>query len=169
MDEVRFQQYGSRCRMWVPPEVREPVLFHHPTRKAVGYFGAVRLRDGKFLAEREIEKFDAESTWEFYCRLRRSAATSGRRVVVMVDNATYHHARWHKEWREAYEPDFSLFFLPAYSPELNPIERVWKLTRWLCIHNRYFAALTEVMAAVEGCFARWRLGSPTLRTLCSVG
>src|SRR5580700_5610040 len=41
LDEVHFQQHGSRCRMWVPPEVREPVLLHAPTRKSVGYFGAV--------------------------------------------------------------------------------------------------------------------------------
>ena len=40
MDEVRFPQYGSRCRMWVPPEVKDPVLRRHPTRKSVGYFGA---------------------------------------------------------------------------------------------------------------------------------
>ena len=33
MDEVRFQPYGSRCRMGVPPEVKDPVLRHHPTRK----------------------------------------------------------------------------------------------------------------------------------------
>ncbi len=47
-DEVHFQQHGSRCRMWVPPETKDPVLLHHPTRRSVGYFGAVRLRDGKF-------------------------------------------------------------------------------------------------------------------------
>src|ERR1700720_4716193 len=28
-----------------------------------------------------------------------------------------------------------LYFLPLYSPELNPIEPVWKLTRQLCLHN----------------------------------
>jgi len=33
LDEVHFQQYGSRCRMWVPPEIKDPVLFHEPTRK----------------------------------------------------------------------------------------------------------------------------------------
>jgi hypothetical protein len=42
MDEVHFQQHGSRCRMWVPPETKDPVLLHHPTRQSVGYFGAVR-------------------------------------------------------------------------------------------------------------------------------
>jgi hypothetical protein len=46
-DEVHFQQHGSRCRMWIPPECRDPVVWHYPTRKSVGYFGAIRLCDGK--------------------------------------------------------------------------------------------------------------------------
>jgi hypothetical protein len=40
-DEVHFQQHGSRCRMWIPPEIKDPVLLHAPTRKSVGHFGAV--------------------------------------------------------------------------------------------------------------------------------
>src|ERR1700750_135644 len=71
MDEVHFQQYGSRCRMWVPPEVKDPVLQHHPTRKSVGYFGAVRLRDGKFIFARELNRFDALTTWNFLRLLQR--------------------------------------------------------------------------------------------------
>jgi len=70
MDEVHFQQYGSRCRMWVPSEVKDPVLLHHPTRKSVGYFGAVRLRDGKFIFARELNRFDALTTWNFLRLLR---------------------------------------------------------------------------------------------------
>ena len=27
-DEVHFQQHGSRCRMWIPPETKDPVLLH---------------------------------------------------------------------------------------------------------------------------------------------
>ena len=50
-DEVHFQQHGSRCRMWIAPEENDPVLKHEPTRRKVGYFGAVRLRDGKFNGE----------------------------------------------------------------------------------------------------------------------
>jgi hypothetical protein len=65
MDEMHFQQYGSRCRMWVPPEIKDPALQHRPTRKSVGYFGAVRLKDGKFLFAREHDRFNAETTWEF--------------------------------------------------------------------------------------------------------
>lgn len=43
--------------MWIPPETKDPVLLHHPTRKSVGYFGAVRLRDGKFVYQREETQF----------------------------------------------------------------------------------------------------------------
>ena len=36
-DEVHFQQHGSRCRMWVPPETKDPILLHHPTRELYRY------------------------------------------------------------------------------------------------------------------------------------
>src|SRR5712671_1691304 len=124
-DEVHFQQHGSRCRMWVPPETKDPVLLHHPTRRSVGYFGAVRLRDGKFRFSRETGKFNAVTFLAFLKRLRRTSIPAGRRVVVITDNAKYHHARLHKEWRENHAEDFALEYLPPYSPELNPIERVW--------------------------------------------
>ena len=81
MDEVHFQQYASRCRMWVPPEVKDPVLQHHPTRKSVSYFGAVRLRDGKFIFARELNRFDAVSTWNFLRLLQRRSLNSRLRVI----------------------------------------------------------------------------------------
>lgn len=154
--------------MWIPPEVKDPILLHHPTRKSVGYFGAVRLRDGKFYAEREPDQFDAKTTWRFYRNLRRISQRSGRRIVVITDNARYHHACMHKAWREKQEPEFQLLFLPPYSPDLNPIERVWKLVRRLCLHNRYFPELSLVTDAVETQFAQWQFRSDTLFKLCSV-
>jgi hypothetical protein len=43
-DEVHFQQHGSRCRMWIPPEIKHPAPLHAPTRKSVGYFGGQLLK-----------------------------------------------------------------------------------------------------------------------------
>ena len=168
IDEVHFQQYGSSCRMWIPPEVKDPVLIHHPTRKSVGYFGAVRIRDGRFFYHREEDRFNGVSFWEFLKDLRRISRRSGKRVVVITDNAKYHHALLHKQWRHKYQDDFSLDYLPPYSPDLNPIERVWKLTRRKCLHNRYFANLDEVVTAAESTFEDWRLGNETLRRLCAI-
>ncbi len=168
LDEVHFQQQGSRCRMWVPPETRDPVVYHHPTRKSVGYFAAVRLRDGKFLFRRESGRFNGESFWEFLKVFRAASAVAGRRVVAISDNAQYHRSKLHLEWRVQQVPDFGLDFLPPYSPDLNPIERVWKLTRRLCLHNRYLALLDSVVAAVETQFAEWTQPNDALRRLCAI-
>ena len=75
LDEVHFQQHGSRCRMWVPPETKDPVLRHHPTRHSVGYFGAVRLRDGSFRFRREREKFNGLTFFEFMKELYQTSLT----------------------------------------------------------------------------------------------
>jgi transposase len=168
LDEVHFQQHGSRCRMWVPPEIKDPVVYHHPTRRSVGYFGAVRLRDGHFLCRRESGRFNGETFGEFLKLLYQTSPVDGRRVVVISDNAKYHHARVHQSWRDQHAATFALDYLPPYSPELNPIERVWKLTRRLCLHNRYFGFLETVIDAVEGQFTEWAKPNDTLRRLCAI-
>src|SRR3989304_4816431 len=89
MDEVHFQQHGSRCRMWVPSETRDPVLHHHPSRHHIGYFGAVRLRDGRFFFRREPDKFNAVTCGQFLEALRATSGRTARRVVVITDNARY--------------------------------------------------------------------------------
>ena len=154
--------------MWIPPEDKDPILLHHPTRQSVGYFGAVRLRDGQFVHQREQVRFNADTFLSFLKRLRQASSRAGRRVVVILDNASYHHGRLHKPWREQASRDFALLFLPPYSPQLNPIERVWKLTRRLATHNQYFERLEGISHCVEGQFDRWRNGNETLRKLCAI-
>lgn len=151
-----------------PPEDKDPVLLHHPTRKSVGLFGAVRIRDGKFIYKREEEKFNAETFFVFMKKLRSVSAHSGRRVIVITDNVRYHHAKFHKEWRERTTDRFALEFLPPYSPDMNPSERVWKLTRRMATHNRYFPKLDDIVDAVESTFDQWCCGNETLRKLCAI-
>ena len=133
--------------MWIPAEIKDPVVYHHPTRKSVGYFGAVRLRDGKFMFHR-AEKFNAESFFLFVRDLRLVSCHSGRKVEVILDNAGYHHAKLHRRWREKSASRFATNYLPPYSPELNPIEWVWKLVRRLAAHNRHFSSIEEITRAV---------------------
>ncbi|SPF33382.1 hypothetical protein SBDP1_1110002 [Syntrophobacter sp. SbD1] len=123
LDEVRFQQHGSRCSMWVPPETKDPIMLHHPTREGINYFAAVRIRDGKFIFDR-ADILNAKSFVRFLKHLKMRSFKKDRRVVVILDNAQYHHAKCNHDWLKTNEPKFSLEFLPPYSPELNPIERV---------------------------------------------
>ena len=154
--------------MWVPPEIRDPVLIHAPTRKSISYFGAVRLGDGRLVTSQPEGRFDAKTCWSFLRKLRKSSRRRGRRVIVILDNARYHHANLHAEWRRLQQPDFVLLFLPPYSPNLNPIERVWKLLRRLWIHNRYFPTLAELAQIVDAQFAAWSRPNSKLCKLCSI-
>ena len=81
---------------------------------------------------------------------------------------TYHRSLLHLTWRLQQAAQFALDFLPPYSPELNPIERVWKLTRRLCLHNRYFGFLDSVVDAVETQFADSAKPNEVLRRFCAI-
>ena len=47
-------------------------------------------------------------------------------MVVVLDNLRIHHS---KKLNEVYTNDFKEFFLPTYSSELNPIERLWWIVK----------------------------------------
>jgi hypothetical protein len=91
-----------------------------------------------------------------------------QRVVIITDNAKYHHAKLHKDWRDQQMPGFELDYLPPRNPDLNPIERVWKLTRRLCVHNEYFSQLASLVTVGERQFTIWDQPNNTLRKLCSL-
>jgi len=165
-DECHFQQHGSRCVMWVPPEVVDPILLHAPTRKSVAVFGALCEADGRLVVRRE-EKFNAESFQSFLQQMVRHYRR-GRKMMMILDNSRYHHARILKPWLHEHRKLLSLDFLPPYSPELNAIERVWKLTRRLCTHDRYFPVLEELIETIFSQFDSWRKPNQTLRRLCAI-
>jgi len=65
---------------------------------------------------------DAEKFIDFLRKLRQDA---GCPVVVIADNARYHHSKKVQAFLEAQVGQIMMAFLPAYSPELNPDEQVW--------------------------------------------
>jgi transposase len=152
--------------MWVPPEEKDPVVLHAPTRKSVACFGAVGLRTGILVTCFE-PTFNAESFQRFLVSLLKHRSR-GKRLVLVLDNAKYHHARALEPWLNQHRNWLTLLFLPPYSPELNPIERVWKLTRRLATHNRHFPALDDIMHAVRERFRIWEKPNRQLARLCAI-
>lgn len=151
--------------MWVPPEDIDPVVLHAPTRKSVAVFGAVCVNDGRFTAE-VANRFDAATFQHFLSVLLPRAGK--KRMVVVLDNARWHHAKLLAPWLGKHRRRLRLEFLPPYSPELNSIERVWKLTRRLRTHNRYFASLEELTAVILEQFQTWHKSNDQLRRLCAI-
>jgi len=68
---------------------------------------------------------------------------SGQKVIMVLDNVPYHHAKRLKPILERYRHKIELVYLPPYSPDLNPIERVWWYMRKKIAHNRYVQNLQD--------------------------
>jgi putative transposase len=85
-------------------------------------FGCVEPNTGKVITQ-VSERGNTLSFFQFIicvCRLNPN-----QKVIMVVDNVRYHHAKRLKPILEKYKNRIELAYLPAYSPDLNPIERVW--------------------------------------------
>lgn len=88
------------------------------------------------------------------------------------------NAPWHKKTIRLVEtekqPEYedirnSVTFIkmPPYSPDLNPIEQVWRVTRRENTHNVFFDAVSSLEETVDSAFDLWSMPNDQLRTLCS--
>ncbi len=68
-------------------------------------------------------------------------------ISLILDNASYQHNKLVKE--RADELDIELLFLPPYSPNLNLIERLWKMVKKECLSNRYFPTFADFQKALD--------------------
>lgn len=54
--------------------------------------------------------------------MRRLTKDAGRKVFLILDNLRVYHAKLVKAWLERHQESIEFFYLPSYSPELNPDE-----------------------------------------------
>lgn len=82
---------------------------------------------------------------------RAYPATLGKPGVITIDNAPWHQVPGIAEVLTAH-PHLQLYRLPSYSPQLNLIERFWRVLRRRATHNRLFATMAEVRTALRANF-----------------
>jgi transposase len=108
-------------------------LFTHTGsgRQRLNVLGAVGYGTCKMITVINRGSIGAEQV----CQLLREIHRRCRKpVTIVLDNASYHRAKVVRELAEAL--GIELLFLPPYSPNLNLIERVWKLVKKLALNAR---------------------------------
>ena len=161
-DEVHFQRHSSLMRMWAP-KGQQPQAHSASTREKVGFFGAVNLKTGA-LVTKDAPTFNSETFGDFLDYLLH--ATQGK-IYLILDNAKWHKAKALKDFFIQNQDRLERIFLPPYSPELNPAERVWRITRRLVTHNRYFPSVGELKMALIPHFTKWWQPNNPLKVLCA--
>lgn len=79
---------------------------------------------------------------------RMYPATAFPEVVIMIDNAPWHRGAVVDQVLVAH-PHLRLYRLPSYSPQLNVIERLWKVLRRRATHNRLFASMAALRTTLR--------------------
>jgi transposase len=90
---------------------------------------------------------DAAAFIEF---LKKLSADAKAPVFVIADNSPVHHAKIVTEYVNSTDGEVTLFFLPGYSPQLNPDEWVWKNVKHDHLKRKLYARPSEFhQAAVD--------------------
>ena len=72
-------------------------------------------------------------------------------ITLVLDNARYQKCRL--IWNTAALLEIDLLYLPAYSPNLNLIERLWKFVKKECLYSVYYADFGRFKQAISDCLA----------------
>ena len=114
----------------------------------LSFMGAYELEEHK-LVYKEVEKVNAKEIKAFLEQIRDCYEASPR-IHLIWDNAGYHRSKEVQAW--AKELRIELHYLPAYSPNLNPIERLWKVMHEQVTYNKYYEKFNEFCDATRNFF-----------------
>lgn len=157
-------------RKWCP-KGSKPKVKSFPGRKSVAYSGFIIPETGELFVTKP-EWFNYETTIQCIRDFKESAPLEeGKRLCVVLDNAP-----WHKKALRLIQEDeqykdlrdsITFLSLPPYSPDYNPIEQVWRVTRREKTHNRFWATLDKLMDTLDNWFAKFAKPNQKLASLCS--
>lgn len=153
VDEVSFAQWGSLGRTWAPMG-KQPKVKTCGKRKGLKMFGAIEFKTGAF----HYVECDGKFRGEFYVEcLKRLMVEFSCPIILIEDGASYHRSEVVNEFKEEMRSQERLFVyrLPSYSPDKNPIERLWRTTKRDATHCKYFPTFEDLRSAVLKAFNKY--------------
>jgi transposase len=107
------------------------------------------------------ETINAQSTQELCRQLLKKHQQ--KKIYVVCDNARYNKNKMLKQWVEKHR--IELIYLPAYSPNLNLIERLWRLLRKKVINSTYYETYDKFKNGISNFLENIKSYKTELRSL----
>ena len=98
-------------------------------------------------------KFSGASYKEFLQQLLE--AYKGRSIILVEDSAPYHRSKEVKSFKEKHKDQLFVEPLPTFSPDYNPIEKLWRNVKDDATHLKYFKTFNDLRMSVVQTFKKY--------------
>ena len=126
-------------------------------RQRFNVLGALNAISHEMVVITNTEYINAYSVCQLLVKL--SQRFSRVPITIVLDNARYQKCKLVQATANLF--DIELLYLPAYSPNLNLIERMWKFVKKKCLNSRYYpdfasftTSITQVLSKTNGCYKK---------------
>jgi transposase len=128
-------------------------VFSRKGRKRLNVLGLMSL-SGQLTVYHSEQSLDGEFVKNSLDNFSKKSHQKPR--VIVLDNGPIHHAGVVKDsfdgWAEA---DMHLFYLPTYSPHLNPIEILWRFCKYKWLHKVHYKTWAKLKKAILTIFKEY--------------
>jgi transposase len=149
-DEASFRLVPVYRKVWFIRGKKPQGVFFWSNKKLC-VFGAL-TSEHSF----HYEFYPAQNSFTFVMFLSSllDKLDQNKRYVFILDNVGFHKTDVVKNFIDKYYKNVKVVYLPPYSPELNPIETCWKITRAAITNSTFFLTLDEMQDSLEAFWNR---------------
>lgn len=144
-DEASFPQLGTLNYTWAPIG-EQPIVPTSGSRKSYKVFGLIDYFTGTFYSKGHEGKLNSESYREF---LKEVLLLTRKHIILIQDNAPYHTSKLMQAFFNKNKHRMTVYQLPKFSPDYNPIEMLWKKIKQAGTHLQYFPTFDSLVLKVE--------------------
>ncbi|EFK08517.1 conserved hypothetical protein, partial [delta proteobacterium NaphS2] len=145
-DEASFPQWGSLTYTWAK-RGHQPVVKTSGKRKGYKVFGLIDYFSGRFFCKGHDEGRLNSEAYEAF--LTEVLSKTRKHIILIQDGARYHTSKAMKKFFEKKADRVTVYNLPSYSPDYNPIEKLWKKIKEKEIHLHHFPTFDSLKDKVE--------------------
>jgi transposase len=144
-DEASFAQWGSLSYTWAR-KGQQPTVKTSGIRKAYKIMGLIDFLSGAFFYQAHTGRFNSESYQAF---LLEVLAKTSQHLIIIQDAAPYHTSKAMDEFFAKHTDRITVYTLPRYSPDFNPIKYLWRNVKKQATHLRYFPVFGDLTKKVD--------------------
>lgn len=145
VDAAHFVFGTYLCSLWCMVRLWIPAASGRQRFNVLGAYDAISR---EMISITNTESVNTETMCDLVQLIERENRSRQRLPITLVlDNARYQRNAWVMQVAE--ECGIELLFLPSYSPNLNLIERYWRLIKKEALYGRYYANFAAFRAGIE--------------------